>query len=366
MNTARDTIELLDDDAAGSVPRPLGSSKLEQEQYEDVMAKKRASVGSSTSHCDTPSSTNNVRRSNELGAPPTVAPQELQRDSLPSRIEFNRVEFLPSLDNERISALTNDIIAHVETSRQFVPEERWTETNSSIHIPEAFLVEDKEEEVFVAETFEAAPPWWKHSYVKLLLMLVLISLTTMAVTLGVMLSSNPPPLVMRTEEPSSYWPTFMPTTLPVGCSDRVMTSVRFPMDIVTSTDDVFVDNQWNLNACDLAGLTENDGDRWTSTPCNTQWIETTFTNNTFLWEEYKRDGNSVYLFDSNGRSGEIQIDLHKEKVIRCKKGECLLGGSIADVANLGCEYYVFCQSDRGSSSYRMQRRRCDQCSCISR
>ena len=58
--------------------------------------------------------------------------------------------------------------------------------DTDIHIPEAFLVEDVEEEVFIATP---TLPWWSQPRTKILLGVVLI-ITTLAIALGVSLSQS--------------------------------------------------------------------------------------------------------------------------------------------------------------------------------
>ena len=134
------------------------------------------------------------------------------------------------VNNDEAGGGINDAI--VDTDSNEVP----TLTNQAalgdtaeIHIPEAFLVEDVEEEVFIATP---TLPWWKQRRTKILIGVVSILLGAMAIALGVSLSqsNNPepvssnstilfvtPPPTISIAPSSSMAPSTSPPTITYEC-----------------------------------------------------------------------------------------------------------------------------------------------------
>ena len=104
--------------------------------------------------------------------------------------------------NNNNTAESIDNVTMVDTDSNEVP----TLTNQAalgdtaeIHIPEAFLVEDIEEEVFIATP---ALPWWKQRRVKIFFGVIIVLVGALAVALGVSLSQSNNVFVNVTDAPT--------------------------------------------------------------------------------------------------------------------------------------------------------------------
>eukprot|EP00579_Thalassiosira_antarctica_P031574 CAMPEP_0202029960 /NCGR_PEP_ID=MMETSP0905-20130828/64250_1 /ASSEMBLY_ACC=CAM_ASM_000554 /TAXON_ID=420261 /ORGANISM="Thalassiosira antarctica, Strain CCMP982" /LENGTH=639 /DNA_ID=CAMNT_0048593743 /DNA_START=37 /DNA_END=1953 /DNA_ORIENTATION=+ len=121
-------------------------------------------------------------------------------------------------------------------------------------IPEAFLVTEREdEEVFIATHFiapivEPTLPWHKQPWARILLAIMFIIAAALAITLGVVFSSNDQPTVVESvtviassDAPSvSIAPSSSPSNYPTVTSSTVPSTTNFPSSIPTTTPSISV------------------------------------------------------------------------------------------------------------------------------
>ena len=101
---------------------------------------------------------------------------------------------------------------------------------SAIHIPEAFLVEDIEEEVFIATP---TLPWWKQRRTKIFFGIMFILVATLSIVLGIELSKDDGPdtvvnmIINSTSTPSvSLAPSSSqaPSSSPTECVNKIISN----------------------------------------------------------------------------------------------------------------------------------------------
>jgi len=105
-------------------------------------------------------------------------------------------------DQDIVGSINNDPVVDTEATAEAPTSTIQEVGDTAIHIPDAFLVEDVEEEVYDATFLEPTLPWWKQRRTKILLGFVLVILGTFAIALGFTLSQSnktlfvtPPPTV---------------------------------------------------------------------------------------------------------------------------------------------------------------------------
>jgi len=89
-------------------------------------------------------------------------------------------------NNDAVGSINNDSIIDTESNVVPISTDQEAE-DTAIHIPEAFLVEDIDEEVFIATP---TLPWWKQRRTKIFFGVVLAIVGALAIALGVSLSSQ--------------------------------------------------------------------------------------------------------------------------------------------------------------------------------
>ena len=137
-------------------------------------------------------------------------------------------------DHEDAGNINNDSMIDTE-SNVVLSIDQETE-DIAIHIPEAFLVEDIDEEVFIATP---TLPWWKQRRTKIFFGVVVLLLGTMAIALGVLLSrpnnsTTVNMIVNGTDAPSvSLAPSSSsaPSSSPTECVNKIISN-RQEIDLI--------------------------------------------------------------------------------------------------------------------------------------
>jgi len=199
--TISNNLESINDDET-SPPTPFNSAEFEKD---DAIAKKEAKDEMNPPAANTITNANNDEGEEGLLPPSDIdsiyePPREvIEGDELRGMPTTNRrgrediesrarrdIQEQDNIDTAG-SSVNDDSVADMEATVEAPTSVDQEAGDTEIHIPEAFLVEDIEEEVYIATP---TLPWWKQKRTRILISVVSILLGTMAIALGVSLSQS--------------------------------------------------------------------------------------------------------------------------------------------------------------------------------
>ena len=132
---------------------------------------------------------------------------------------------------------------------------------STVHIPEAFLVDDIS--VYDERTlYDATPilPWWKQRRTRVLLGVMFVIVAALVITLGVTLSSSPPKRIVTADSTPSPTVSMFPTSSPTTCVHKITENAQ----VIDLQKDLQIDSPYEpkvaVDGRNMVVVSNNDDD----------------------------------------------------------------------------------------------------------